>query len=173
MASRLAAAQEEMRALRTLRTGRLRVAAFPSACATLVPPALARLAETAPDLDAWLTEFEPPRARAAVLAGDVDLALLFHHPGIDNHDEHPALTIHALLDDPVLAVLPSRPRLASTAESSPGLALADLAPERWVAGCPPDGGVETFTGERCRRADPRPQSLECSLISCHFCRRTG
>jgi len=136
VASRLAAAQEEMRALRTLRTGRLRVAAFPSACAILVPPALARLAETAPDLDVWLTEFEPLQARAAVLAGDVDLALIFHHPGIDNHDEHPDLTIHALLDEPVLAVLPSRHRLASTAESSPGLALADLAHEKWVAGCP-------------------------------------
>jgi DNA-binding transcriptional LysR family regulator len=135
VASRLVAAEEEMRALRTLRTGRLRLAAFPSACATLVPPAMARLAETAPDLDIWLTELEPPQARAAVLAGDVDLALLFHHPGVDNHDEHPDLTIHALLDDPVLAVLPSRHRLASTVESSP-LALADLAHEKWVAGCP-------------------------------------
>jgi len=51
VASRLAAAGQEMDALRTLRTGRLRIAAFPSAAATLIPPALARLAAAAPGLD--------------------------------------------------------------------------------------------------------------------------
>ncbi len=57
IASRLAAAEDEMHLHRTLRTGRLRIAAFPSACATLIPPVLAQLAESVPDLDVWLSEF--------------------------------------------------------------------------------------------------------------------
>jgi DNA-binding transcriptional LysR family regulator len=133
VASRLAAAGQEMDALRTLRTGRLRLAAFPSAAATLVPAALVRLAAEAPDLDVWLTELEPPEALAAVLAGDIDLAVTFHHPGIDSGDQHPDLVCHALGGDQVLAVLPSRhPRQPPGREP---LNLASLANERWIAGC--------------------------------------
>ena len=135
VASRLAAAGQEMDALRTLRTGRLRLAAFPSAAATVIPPALARLAATAPGLDVWLTELEPPEALAAVLAGDVDLAVLFHHPGVESPDRHPDLVIHVLGDDPVLAVLPAHHRQADPGGVSAPLNLADLARERWIAGC--------------------------------------
>jgi DNA-binding transcriptional LysR family regulator len=136
MASRLTAADEEMRALRTLRGGRLRIAAFPSASATLVPPALGRLATETPDLDVRLTELEPAQARTAVLAGEVDLALVFGYVGADGEDEHHDLTTQPLLDDPVRAVLPVEHRLARRADSRNGLPLTDLAQERWIAGCP-------------------------------------
>jgi DNA-binding transcriptional LysR family regulator len=135
VAARLAAAGQEMDALRTLRTGRLRLAAFPSAAATLVPAALRRLATEAPGLDVWLSELEPPEALAAVLAGDIDLAVLFHHPGVDRPDQHPDLVIHALGDDPVLAVVPAQhPRMPPDGFRGP-LNLASLAGERWIAGC--------------------------------------
>ncbi|WP_232668518.1 LysR family transcriptional regulator [Pseudonocardia sp. TRM90224] len=135
VAARLTAADEEMSALRTMRAGRLRIAAFPSASATIVPPALARLAEVAPGLDVRLTEHEPPEARAAVLAGDVDIAVLFDHPDDGSSDAHPDLIGHALMDDPVFAVLPATHALAEQGRCN----LAELAGERWVAGC-----------ERCR-----------------------
>lgn len=135
VASRLAAAGQEMDALRTLRAGRLRLAAFPSAAATLIPPALARLAAAAPGLDVWLTELEPPEALTAVLAGDVDLAVFFHHPGVDRPDRHPDLVTRVLGDDPVLAVLPAQHRLAVPGGISAPLDLAGLAGERWIAGC--------------------------------------
>jgi DNA-binding transcriptional LysR family regulator len=135
VASRLAAAGQEMDALRTLRTGRLRLAAFPSAAAILIPPALARLAAAAPGLDAWLTELEPPEALAAVLAGDIDLAVLFHHPGVESPDRHPDLVTHVLGDDPVLTVLPTHYRQAGPGGVRTPLNLADLARERWIAGC--------------------------------------
>ena len=135
VASRLAAAGQEMDALRTLRTGRLRLTAFPSAAATLIPPALARLATAAPGLDVWLTELEPPEALTAVLAGDVDLAVLFHHPGAPGPDRHPDLVIDILGDDPVRAVLPAHHRLAAPGRIRTPLNLADLAGERWIAGC--------------------------------------
>lgn len=136
VASQLAVAGEEMRALRTLRAGTLRLAAFPSACATLVPPALARLAASSPDLDVRLTELEPPQARAAVLAGEVDLALMFSHRDAGTHDGHRDLVFVPLLDDPVLAVLPAGHLLADRSGSPGGLDLVRLADERWVAGCP-------------------------------------
>jgi DNA-binding transcriptional LysR family regulator len=135
VAARLAAAEEDLRALRTLQAGTLRIAAFPSASATLVPPALARLAEAAPGLDVRLTELEPPDARAAVLAGDVDLALMFDHLADGDRDAHHDLIGRALLDDPVFAVLPAGHALAARTGSSEGCALAELAGERWVAGC--------------------------------------
>jgi DNA-binding transcriptional LysR family regulator len=135
VASRLAAAGQEMDALRTLRTGRLRLGAFPSAAATVIPPAMARLAATAPHLDVWLTELEPPEALTAVLAGDIDLAVLFHHPGVESPDRHPDLVTHVLGDDPVRAVLPSHHRQAKPGGVRAPLDLADLARERWIAGC--------------------------------------
>jgi len=135
VAARLAAAEEEMSALRTMRAGRLRIAAFPSASATIVPRALARLADSAPGLDVRLTELEPPEARAAVLAGDVDLAVLFDHPDSGGSDAHPDLVSHPLMDDPVLAVLPATHPLAARSDPSTTCDLADLAGERWVAGC--------------------------------------
>jgi DNA-binding transcriptional LysR family regulator len=135
VASRLAAAGEEMDGLRALRAGRLRLAAFPSAAAILVPPALARLAAAAPGLDVWLTELEPPEALAAVLAGDIELAVLFHHPGVESPDRHPDIVVRALGEEPVMAVLPARHRQAVPRGDRASLSLASLAGERWIAGC--------------------------------------
>jgi DNA-binding transcriptional LysR family regulator len=135
VAARLAAAAEELSALRTMRAGTLRIAAFPSASATIVPQALARLAEIAPGLDVRLTEHEPPEARAAVLAGEVDLALLFDHPGAGSSDAHPDLVGHPLMDDPVFAVLPATHALAARSGPPVRCDLAELAGERWIAGC--------------------------------------
>lgn len=131
IASRLAVAADQMRALRTLRAGTLRVVAFPSASATLIPPALATLAQRAPGLDVRLSEQEPPEAREAVLAGDADLALLFEYPGDRAHDQHQDLTSTNLLDDPIYAVLPASwaGRMRAPVE------LATLSAQRWVAGC--------------------------------------
>ncbi|MBV9847331.1 MAG: LysR family transcriptional regulator [Kutzneria sp.] len=136
IAARLSVASEHMRALRTLRTGRLRLAAFPSACATMVPHVLSRLGSAAPDLDVSLVELEPPEAITAVLAGEVDLALVFHYPGQRAAGEHRDLTAVALLDDPVRAVVAADHPLAADTGSVTGLDLAALANERWVTGCP-------------------------------------
>lgn len=135
VASRLAVAGEEMEGLRTMRKGRLRIAAFPSAAAMLVPPALARVSLTAPDLDVRLSEMEPPEAVAALLAGDAELALIFHHPGVEGDaDDHPDLVVHRLREEPVFAVLPPS-RHGADRGASDSIELADLAGERWIAGC--------------------------------------
>ena len=129
LASRLTAAQTELQAFASMEAGSLSLVAFPSAAAVLVPPALAKLKSRAPALDARLTTAEPPEALDLVTAGDADLAVIFTYdesvPGGD-------LMAFPLLQDPVRVVLSKDHRLARRARS---VALADLAGERWIAGC--------------------------------------
>src|SRR5262245_51599724 len=63
------AARAELAAHAGLRAGRVRLAAFPSALATLVPPAAARLAAQHPGVELALTEAEPPEALVALRNG--------------------------------------------------------------------------------------------------------
>jgi len=82
-----ATAEEEVAAIAGLRRGRVRLVAFPSASATLVPPALARLRAEHPGLDVTLEEAEPPGSVERVRAGDADVALTFAHPGLEPEDD--------------------------------------------------------------------------------------
>ncbi|HYF73941.1 MAG TPA: LysR family transcriptional regulator [Nocardioides sp.] len=127
VASELHAAGEELAALADLRGGRVRLVAFPSAAATLVPDALGALARERPGVRVGLDEAEPPEAVAAVLAGDADLALVF---GYDGAPEGLAgLTWRPLLDEGVHLVLPPGPQPRAAA------GLADLAEADWIGGC--------------------------------------
>src|SRR3954468_20054551 len=73
--ARLADAEEELQAMAGLRGGRLRIAAFPSACATLMPLAVARYRERHPGIDLALVPADPPDAQRLLPAGGGDLAL--------------------------------------------------------------------------------------------------
>ena len=87
---RLDAAENELAAYAGLRTGRLRLAAFPSALCALVPAAAAALGASHPDIDLRLTEAEPPEALRMLRAGYVDIALIFRH--LDGPDHLEAAT---------------------------------------------------------------------------------
>ena len=132
----LARAEEELRAATSLQSGRVRLAAFPSGAATLVPEALALLAERHPGIDLELTEAEPPEAFELLRAGRVDLALTFAYP---DQPEPEQITSVPVLDDPLHLVTPAGsggPAAAPTERVD----LADYADTRWITGC-----------ERCRR----------------------
>lgn len=128
--SRLAAAHEEVAAIAGLRAGRVRVAAYPTAAATLVPRALAALRHDHPAIAATLQELEPPEALAALRQGDVDLAVTFRYPEA-TLDPDPDLVATGLLDDPVHVVVPT----GHPAADQRAHRLTDLAGETWVAGC--------------------------------------
>src|SRR5262245_9625840 len=81
VAGQLHMAAEELADLTALRRGRVRLAAYPSAAATLVPRAVAGLRTRAPDVDVELTEAEPPEALGLIAGGDVDVALVFSYDG--------------------------------------------------------------------------------------------
>lgn len=121
------AAEEELAAVMGLRGGRLRMASFPSAGATLMPEAIAVFRAGHPDISLTLAEGEPEEVAPRLRAGEIDLALLFEFPGVV---EWTGATLRSvtLLEDPMHVVLPAAHPLASTDK----LALTDLSEEEWV-----------------------------------------
>lgn len=109
-----------------LRAGRVRLAAFPSALATLVPTAAARLAADHPGVELALVEAEPAQALTALRHGEVDLALVFDYG--DAPDDPRNVTLRPVLHEPLY--------LITRRDDHTGRELADHAGGRWIAGCP-------------------------------------
>jgi DNA-binding transcriptional LysR family regulator len=123
----VAAAENELAAVLGVRGGRLRVASFPSAGATLMPHAVAAFRAGHPDVALTLAEGEPEEIAPRLRAGEFDLALLFSFAGAR---ERPGVGLRTvtLLEDPMHVVLPAEHSLAQ----KPSLSLADLRNEQWV-----------------------------------------
>ncbi|WP_180903776.1 LysR family transcriptional regulator [Nonomuraea indica] len=148
IATRLRLAADELDALVRLSAGTVRLAAFPSAGATVVPAAMGLLADRHPGLDVRLREAEPPQALALLAAGEVDLAVTFSHPaprpdaasgsGAALTPEPETVGASDLVrmvvgEDPLMLVLPRSHPCAEPADVP--LPLGELAGEKWVGGC--------------------------------------
>jgi DNA-binding transcriptional LysR family regulator len=121
------AAEVELASVLGVRSGRLRVASFPSAGATLMPLAVARFRQSHPDVGLTLAEGEPEQMGPRLRAGEFDLALLFEFPGVRERPD-PGLRSVTLLEDPMHVALPvDHPLVAK-----PALSLADLRDQHWV-----------------------------------------
>lgn len=129
---RLDAAHAEVVAYAGLHAGRVRLAAFPSALATIVPAAVARFADERPGVLVELVEAEPPESLHGLRSGDIDVALVFEHDGSDTDPR--GVTVTPVLDEPIYVVTPAGDR-----RSGDPAALATYADDSWIAGC-----------ERCR-----------------------
>jgi DNA-binding transcriptional LysR family regulator len=131
--ARLAAAEDELDAIAGLRGGRLRLASFPTAGATLVPLAIAEFIRRHPEVELSLVEAEPEEAVPMLKAGDLDLALLFEYSVLtaarDGLDTRDIDQVH-LLDDPMYLALPPDHPCARRRR----VRLEDLAEEAWVQG---------------------------------------
>ena len=125
--AQVGAAEAELADVLGIRGGRLRVASFPSAGATLMPHAVATFRERHPDVSLTLAEGEPEEIAPRLRAGEFDLALLFEFPGVR---ERPGagLRTATLLEDPMHVALPAKHELAGVAS----LGLSDLRDEDWV-----------------------------------------
>jgi DNA-binding transcriptional LysR family regulator len=121
------AAEADLAAVLGVRGGRLRVASFPSAGATLMPLAVATFRHRHPDVALTLAEGEPEEIAPRLRAGEFDLALLFEFPGVRERPGAGLRTV-ALLEDPMHVALPAAHPLAA----KPALTLADLRDEDWV-----------------------------------------
>ena len=130
MAVQLHMAEEELADLSELRRGRVRLVAYPSAAATLVPRAIARLRTAHPDIDVELTEAEPPEALGLLSAGDADLALVFSYDG-ERPVDVPGMRWRPLAEEPVALVVGA----GHPAAARKRLVLRDLAGEDWIVGC--------------------------------------
>ncbi len=134
----LEAAESEVAAIAGLQAGRVRLIAFPSSSATLVPQALARVREQYPQVTVSFSEAEPPESLVALRAGECDLAVAFTWDGTDlgrGEDNLEGLVTHTLLEDPVRLALPRAHRLAG-GDAVDLAELAQLSDEPWIAGCP-------------------------------------
>jgi DNA-binding transcriptional LysR family regulator len=124
--ARLEAAEEELSAIAGLRAGKLRMASFPTAGATLMPLAIATFRSHYPDIELTLAEGEPEEIAPRLRAGEFDLALLFEFDEPDTGTE--GVTRVELLQDPMYLALPREHALAG----KEGLRLEDLRGEAWV-----------------------------------------
>src|ERR671925_372071 len=123
---RIDAAGAELSAHVGLNAGRVRLAAFASANGSLVPAALATLANRYPSLQISVTDTHPLDALELLRTGKVEVAVVFRYE--ETEPEPAGVRLHHLLDDPVYVL--------STRRESGLDALRDAT---WIAGC-----------ERCR-----------------------
>lgn len=130
MLDRAAVARRELDDLDGLKGGRLRIGAFPTANAVLIPRAMAALAAEHPDVSLSLTEGTSGRQVAYLQAGEIDVAVISAFPAQRRQLEHARL-LH-LLDDSMLVALPLGHRLSGRRS----IRLAELAEESWIAGDP-------------------------------------
>jgi DNA-binding transcriptional LysR family regulator len=121
--------QRHVQAIAALDLTTVRVCAFPSANASLVPRAAAALFKGRPTVRLELSEHEPPDSLELLRRGECDLVIAFSY---DDGPEGPDMLAVPLFDDPLVLLLPRTHRLAG-AES---VKLEELAAERWIAGCP-------------------------------------
>src|SRR5919198_917828 len=140
--ARLRSAGEELDALRRLRGGWLRIGAFPTADATLVPLAVTGFRARHPGVHLTLAEGVTPRQLARLGQGELDLAVVSDYP--PGLPEACGVELVHLLDDPLLLALPRGHHLAAAGE----VRLAELAGENWVEG--------DDTGGAGGAAPPRP-----------------
>lgn len=131
----LDAAAGELSDLAGLRSGRVTLAAFPSASATVIPTLLRGLSARHPGVQLNYVEAEPPEAVRAVRDRTADLAITFSYTG-DQADPHrqsaQGLTVVPLWRDEMLVVAPREHPLAGQGR----IDLALLADDQWIGGCP-------------------------------------
>src|SRR3954447_4812702 len=111
--ARLDAAERELEAIAGLRGGHLRLVAFPSAGASIMPLAVAEFRRRHPAVELTLEPAEPAEAMDALRGGRCDVALSLEASFEPFADAAIAKT--PLLDDPMFLVLPGDHPLAHKA----------------------------------------------------------
>ena len=125
--ARLDDAEAELQALSGVEGGRLRLASFASAAASIVPPAIARFRERHPAVELSIVMLEPAYALPELLTGELDMALS-HDYEVGMGSAAGAVELVHLFDDPMYVAMPAGHPLADTAE----LDLASFATEPWM-----------------------------------------
>jgi DNA-binding transcriptional LysR family regulator len=123
----MSSAATELAALADGDTGVVRLGAFISAAATIAPTALADLRETHPGVHLILREIEQTDIHAAVLRGDLDLAITFDYAHAPS-PVPPSIHQRRLMDDPIMVVLPQDHPLAASRTVDP----VDVGPSEWI-----------------------------------------
>jgi DNA-binding transcriptional LysR family regulator len=123
----LDAARRGLAGLRAVERGRLRLGAFPTAVASLVPRALALFRARHPGVEFGLREGTTPAQLKRVRSGSADLAVIGEPP---DADAGAGVALEPLLDDPLLLAVGRSHPLARRRV----VALDSLANEAWILG---------------------------------------
>ncbi len=125
--ARLAEAEAELEAIAGLRGGRLRLASFESAAATLMPLAIAAFRALHPGVELSMIMGEPEDMMPLLKSGELDLAL-----GFDSRvrDEVDGIARMHLVSDPMFLVMAADHPLAHKRNTR----IADFADDAWIAG---------------------------------------
>lgn len=125
----LQAAERELAGADTIQVRPVRVGAFASAAAGVVPGALRRLARDQPDISVALREGTSGVLTRALRAGNLDLALLAGVPPyMPPDDREPALEVEILAEGPLRIAVDTSHPLAGRSR----VHAAELTRERWV-----------------------------------------
>jgi DNA-binding transcriptional LysR family regulator len=120
-------AESEIAAIAAGRGGRLRIASFPTAGATLMPQAIAGFRASHPGVELTLAEGEPEEIAPRLRAGEFDLVLLFEFEG-GGERLGAGMRRFALFEDPLHLAMRRDHPLAGRKR----LHLEDLRAESWV-----------------------------------------
>ena len=147
--ARLAAAEAELDDIAGLRAGRLRLASFSSAGATLAPLAAGLFRQRHPGIRMELVEADEDESIPLLRAGELELALIFEPHMLPEPTLDGVELIH-LLDDLMYAVLPRDHRLAKRRR----LRITDLADDPWIN---PVANCARVVEDECRRHGIEPK----------------
>ncbi len=151
--ARLDGAEQELGEIAGRRHGRLRFGTFPTALATLVPPAFAAFRRDHPEVTLTVVDDHLQRLIPRLEAGELDLALIYDHEAIPDIGARDLERI-PLLDDVFQAVLPAGHRLARQRRT---LDLSELSGEPWIGGAPTSAWYR-IASDACRRVGFTPQA---------------
>jgi DNA-binding transcriptional LysR family regulator len=147
VADRLALAGGQLGELADVEGRELRLGAFPSALATIVPAAVSRVLARHRQLDVRMAEARLEELVVGVRDGTLHVAVAFQDAG-DDRREHVGTRRHELLEEEMVVALPPRHRYARRAS----VRLADLAGDVWLA--PSRDGL---VAQACRAAGFEPR----------------
>jgi len=125
---RLTAARRDLDELHGLSSGRLRVGAFPTAVAALVPRALAGFRSAHPEVALSLVEGLTPALLDRLAAGDADIAVVSSSP--TGSLDRARFDLHHLLDERLLVAVSRKHRLARRRT----VRLTELADDAFIVG---------------------------------------
>jgi DNA-binding transcriptional LysR family regulator len=109
---------------------RLKVGAFQAAALHVLPPALTALRHRHPDADVSVQDVLSEHGIEEIAAGRLDLAVIASWGVFPEAPAH--ITLHPLLLDPMVVVLPDDHPLAARTPHDAPLRLEDLRDESWV-----------------------------------------
>jgi DNA-binding transcriptional LysR family regulator len=129
--ARLVAAEAELEAIAGVRGGRVRMSAFPTAAASILPAALAIFTDRHPEVELSFVTAEPEEAVTMLRAAELELAIVYEYQHMAQPDFerlYDGIELHDLLVDPMYLAL-SRHHPCARKQR---LRLQDLAEESWI-----------------------------------------